>query len=235
MASATGGGAAGGAFANAAARAAAGVVSKALNETGAADAINDALGKLMPLSKRHLLGGIPLSEVETIYNEMRNTPFSKQNIWHVNIESVCPPSILKPVRHINMYVLDVNYSPYTIVGDATPIGSGNYDQVNQGERVDMTITTHDNIRGDVKKWMKQLAAETTHADGTFGYPLDYLLRVTVTHAFTSPNSAESILLADQDTFIMRLAGVEIAKDRRNDAMEELNISFTQFDTFTAIL
>lgn len=207
---------------------------------GDADALVDLalqklLGRFIEPTKYQLIGGIPMDEVREIYKQMASTEWSKQNIWHIAIEDIQPSkdSLPNKQKDINLFAMDCSYTPITIVGEATPVGSGSYDQITNGERVELRITTRDDIQGNIKRWVKDLAARMTREDGTFGLPVDYLVRITVTHAFVSDN-ADGAIQAVTDKYIMRLGSVEYNKDRRQDALEELTISFTQFDTFTSV-
>jgi len=195
-------------------------------------ALNDLLGDYIKPINYRLLGGIPMDEVIEVYNELQNTNFSKANIWHIAIEDVrkMPHSF----NNINLFANDVSYSPITISGERKNVGSGSYDTITGAEGVEMKITAKDNEVGELKRWLKERAEIMCKSNGLFGLPIEYVIRVTVTHAFCS-QVAEGAAKAVRDQYIMRLSNVDYNKDRRNDTLEDVSFSLSQFDTFTGII
>jgi hypothetical protein len=138
---------------------------------------------------------------------------------------------------LNMFATEVQYGPITITGNAENIGSGNYDVLTNAERVEMNITTLDDKHGSIKKWFQAMADRTAHADGTFGYPSEYLMKVRVVHGFMhdttdkDKSGKSKAPGAYVDEFIMRPGRIDYSLSRREDALQELQLSLVQFDTF----
>lgn len=181
-----------------------------------------------------LTGGIPLYKVREIYKQMRAESWSRQNLFHVSMVDISPTLSASKRETFNQFVVDVNYAPFTIIGEPTQVGSGNYDQITGSERVEMTVSMLDNQNGDVKKHLDNILLRMARPDGTFGLPIDYLQRVTVTHAFTDPD-IKAAIDAKQDRYIMRFAGYQVNKDRTSQEVEQLEVNLVQFDTFTGIV
>lgn len=195
-----------------------------------------AVRGLFPLGdargRSSLIGGITLSEAKTIFEQTRGIEYARKNLWRLEIEDLSPrqesPSL------INLLATDVSYAPWTITGDAVRIGTGYMDTVQAAERVEMRVTTMDDAAGSLKKWFEERSLLIGHADGTIGLPVDYLVRVTVTHAVIGDN-AIGAKSAKKDVFIMRPGNIEYDLSRRDQAMSELQMTFVQFDTFCNVV
>lgn len=181
---------------------------------------------------KSLIGGITLDQAREIYNESARTNFAKKNLWYIAIDDMKGGA--ESPKNVNLFATNVGYSPHTITGDPVQIGSGVADTITGTERVDMRISTMDDERGSIKRWFKDLSLRVAHPDGTFGLPVDYLLRITVIHAFIG-EQADGAGNAFIESFVMRPVSIELDKDRRSDELEELQLNFTEFDTFTNLV
>ena len=176
-----------------------------------------------------LLGGITLKQAREIFEQSAATDFSKRNLWCIRITNLSGGES----PDFNLFATDVSYAPYTITGDAVHVGTGSFDVVTNSERVEMRVTTLDDASGSLKRWFRDRHNRMCHQDGTLGLPIEYLFRVEVMHAFISEQAYGSGE-AFWDTYIMRVSGKEIELSRRDDALQEIQMSFVQFDTFTAL-
>lgn len=182
-----------------------------------------------------LLGGITFKRAREIFEQYRATQFAKKNLWFLRIGDIKPKpqGAGQPPLDINLFATDVSYSPVTITGDTVKIGSAQVDNVQGSERVEIKVTTMDDITGAVKRWFEERASRVAHADGTFGLPIDYLMRAEITHACIGPE-ADGFQVAKTDKFIVRPGSMDYEKSRRDDALEEISFTLVQFDTFTII-
>lgn len=196
-----------------------------------------AMRGLFPLGdfrgRSSLIGGITLEEARAIFEQTRKIEYARKNLFCIQIEDLNPSWQESPAL-INMFATDVSYAPWTITGDAVRIGSGYMDTVQAAERVEMRVTTMDDAAGSLKKWFEERSLLIGHADGTIGLPVDYLVRVTVTHAVIGDN-AIGAKSAKKDVFIMRPGNIEYDLSRRDQAMSELQMTFVQFDTFCNVV
>lgn len=176
-----------------------------------------------------LLGGITLKEARQIFEQHAAIDFAKKNLWCLRITNLSGDAGVD----FNLFATDVNYTAFTVTGDAIHVGTGSFDVVTNSERIEMRVTTLDDATGSVKKWFHDRHDRMCFPDGTLGLPGDYLFRVEVMHAFIH----EEAYGADEafwDTYIMRAGSIDADKSRRDDAMEELQMSFVEFDTFCAL-
>lgn len=176
-----------------------------------------------------LLGGITLKQAREIFEQSAAIDFAKKNLWCIRVTNLNGGMDFE----FNFFATDVSYTPFTIAGEAVHVGSGSFDTVTNAERVEMRVTTLDDAYGSVKRWFYDRKARMTLRDGTVGLPVDYLFRVEVMHAFPTEQAYGSNE-AFWDTYIMRPGGIEIDLSRRDDGLQELQLSFVQFDTFTAL-
>lgn len=176
-----------------------------------------------------LLGGITLREAREIFDKTSQIDYAKKNLWCLSITDLQPAT--ENPSMINFLATDVGYAPITIAGEAVRVGSGSFDTVQNSEHIEMRVTTMDDSYGSLKRWFEERSAKLAHPDGTFGLPVDYLFKIKVVHAFIAQDAAGAVM-AKVDNYVMRPAGIEYDLSRREDAMQELQMSFAQFDTFT---
>jgi hypothetical protein len=213
-----------------------GALNTAIDEAFGIRSRNSLFGQQAPFPGPFLVGNIPLlggitaQRAREIFEESAGLGLAKKNLWSIYISDLFDGG---ESINFNLIATDVAYTPITIAGEAVNIGSGSYDHVTGTERVEMRVTTLDDQVGTLKTWFKDRADRVCRNDGTFGVPLEYLLRVEVRHAFIEGAEGEEVAYVDK--FIMRPATQEIELSRREDAMQEIQLSFVQFDTFTNML
>lgn len=178
-----------------------------------------------------VFGGLSSADFYDLWRSSAMIAHAYKNLFYVAIEER-RPSIGSPggvPSTLNLLAVDVSFAPYTAPGDQVNIGSANIDNLSQAERVEMRITTFDDDRGSIKRWVHGKFDQVTHRDGTFGLPDDYLVTIRVTHM--APTNAGSDDARFRQVFLMRPANIEHEMSRRDPALEELQLSFVQFDTF----
>lgn len=198
---------------------------------GAANSVLDqllgsALGFSLEGAQSSLVGGITLAEARQRFDEFAAIDHAKKNLWHISVENLSAGA----APDMNLFATEVSYAPIGLTGEAIRIGSGSFDKVDGSERVEMRITTLDDKDGTIKRWHADLTARAARPDGTFGLPIEYLVRITVTHAFID----EGVGNAYVDTYVMRPGPMEYDHSRRDDALQELQFTMVQFDTFTSL-
>jgi hypothetical protein len=173
-------------------------------------------------------GGISPRKALEMYRERSQVTFARKNLWYVEIIDGNPPDGFAGVAGgINLFATAVEYGPYTLTGDVTRIGSGQMDGLHAGERVEMRITTMDDDVGRIKRWVRAKAGQMTLEDGTFGTPSEYVVTIKVVHMDVLGDRG----FGYEESFGMRLAGIDLSLARSEQAMEEFTVSFVQFDTF----
>lgn len=183
-----------------------------------------------------VFGNLSAGEFYDVWRATAMIPHAYKNLFWVSVTDYLPNGSRYapngPPEEFNLLAVDVSFAPFTNPGEAVPLGSGNIDNLSQAERVEMRITTFDDERGSIKRWYHGKADQATHRDGTFGLPAEYLLVVRVTHM--APTNAGSDDARFRHAFLMRPANIEHELSRRDAALEELQLSFVQFDTFMEV-
>ena len=186
-----------------------------------------------PWTPAPLWGGLTLERYRKFFVESAMTPHAWKNLWFVSI-SEQQPSREAPfgVPAMNLLALDVSFAPCTLPGDVVPIGGANMDNLATTERVELRMTTLDDERGSISRWFIGKADQAAGTDGTFGLPADYLLTVTVIQM--DPAGEASDLFRMTHRWLMRPGNIDIELSRRAPELQELQVSFVQFDSFMAV-
>jgi hypothetical protein len=176
-----------------------------------------------------LTAGISMNQLISMYKGFAAIKHSRKNLWYIEIEDGSPPpgfGGLAALR-LNMFAQDVDYAPYTMSGDVVRIGSANMDALQGTERVQMRVTTLDDDVGRIKRWAQAKAAQMTRANGLFGVPASYVFTVKVAHMDVLGDRGIGYV----ERVAMRIENVELSLSRREQAAEEVVLSFVEFDTF----
>lgn len=189
---------------------------------------NRAAGRVKA-GHRALIGGISRQAAREIFEKAAKIDYAKKNLWHINVANLRSGQ----APDVNFYATDVSYADTQVQGAPVPLGSGHMDTVETISPVELRITSMDDVGGSIKTWFNTLRLSMARPDGTFGLPLDYLVRITIHHAFIE--DADNSERAYVDSFIMRPGGIEKELSRREDGLQELQLSFVQFDSFTNLV
>lgn len=176
-----------------------------------------------------LLGGITMADAISVFDEHVRTDFAKKNLWCIRVRNLQGGAPLD----INLFAIDVAYPLFSVQGDPVHVGSGSFDVVTNSERREMRITTLDDSSGSVKRWFEERHAAMCHPDGTFGLPVEYVFKVDVLHAYIS-EQVDGAIDGWVDSYVMRPGSLETDLSRREDAMQEVQMTFVQWDTFAAL-
>jgi hypothetical protein len=134
----------------------------------------------------------------------------------------------------NLFATDVSYSPVQMNHSTVHIGGAAFSNLDGKELVEVRITTLDDERGSIKSWFRKKASLMVMPGGAVGLPITYLLKVRVTHAFIDDEVAGANS-AYYDEFVMKPTSIDTDLNRREDGMQELHLTFTQFDNFTKLV
>jgi hypothetical protein len=178
-----------------------------------------------------LLGGMTLRDARETYEQLRDAQLARRNLFYIRVIDYNPP----PVEYadgayftslFNLFAVDVSYAPSTLTGEKVPLGSQSLDRLTGSEAVDLSITTMDDSRGSLKRWFDGKVAQAAHSDGTFGLPSEYWVDIECYHA--TPQARED---AYKINLRMRPQNTQHDLSRRDQAMSEVVMTFTQADTF----
>lgn len=126
----------------------------------------------------------------------------------------------------NLFATSVSYEPSTLAGEKVRLGGAVMDMVTGGEPVEMSITTMDDEVGTIKRWFDAKTSSAARPDGTIGLPRDYCVRMKVYHATPRPDKR-----AYAAFLLMRPVTIRHELSRQEQALAELTLTFSQFDTF----
>jgi hypothetical protein len=187
---------------------------------------------IKPNQLAELAGLINLKETKDVFLKSRAIDLSYKNLWNVSFSSIrafeqYQSKIDKTRDLINMLAIDVSFSPQTISGEETPMGASVIDGVSGSGRTDIAMTVMDDAKGTIKDWFEARCAKMAKSDGTFGLPRDYLVQLDITHT----NALKKGMPVKKYTYVVRPVALEVSLSRGESAVETLQLSFTQFDTF----
>lgn len=176
-------------------------------------------------SKNPLLGGVtPLAAIDYMSSSPRR---AQANLFLVAVS----PIDSKAANHseaFNMMVRSLDYSPFTISGDYHRVGGALVDGITGNEAVELNMTTMDDESGTLKRWFAQMLARVSASDGTVGVPASYGIKIEVTHAFGGGDIPEA---AYKDKGLFRAGNLSMSLSRGENALEDLQMTFNQLDTF----
>lgn len=172
-----------------------------------------------------LFGGISPEKARDLYQQMREHRFAKKNLFLLEVSS----PLMGHITHFNLFATDVDYTPFSITGDKRKVGGATVDIVQGSEPVEMRITTMDDQNGTLKQWFSMHHAALAAQDGTVGLPGESAITIKIVHSYIEPTS-----LGYEDKGLFRPASLEVGFSRREDALQELQMSFSQLDTFLKV-
>jgi hypothetical protein len=171
-----------------------------------------------------LMGGITPDEARRIYDEAQNGGHVRKNLFLLNVSS----PLGGEAQAFNLFATDVEFSPFIVSGEKMKVGGAVLDRAEGCEAVEMTITTYDDRAGTLKKWFSDHHAAIAHADGTLGVPADYAVTIWILHGFITEENSSS---GWTDKGLFRPASLQTTLSRRDQGLEELQMTFSQMDTF----
>lgn len=175
-----------------------------------------------------LFGGISPLEAKQLHDKIRATRFARKNLFLLEVSSKLFPRDWK-FDHFNLFATDVSYAPITISGEKVRVGSASVDIVDSSEPIEMRISTKDDEAGTIRRWFAAHAATAAGPDGTVGLPAEYAIRIRVVHSIISNERTGGY----EDIGLFRPANLEVDLSRRDDNLEEIQMTFSQLDTFMA--
>ena len=169
-----------------------------------------------------LYGGITPSEAKRIYQEAIDTGRAKKNLFLLKVQSALAGDFS---HEFNLFCTDIDRGPHEVSGAKVRAGAAQLDTLTQAEPVVLRITTMDDRAGTLKRWFEAHLEAMAARDGSFGVPADYAVTITIQHAFVGDIGGYA------SRTLCRAQSYEVGLSRREDAMEELQMTFTQLDTF----
>jgi len=173
-----------------------------------------------------LFGGISPREAKRIYDAMRGERFAKKNLWLLEIKSALTGDAWN--ERFNLFATELEYAPYIIAGDKARVGGAVVDTVQGAEPVELRLTTLDDAEGSVKQWFAAHHSATAARDGSVGVPGNYAITFKIVHAIIT---RESNVGSHEDMGLFRPVNLDVNLSRREDGLQEVQMTFSQLDTF----
>ena len=177
-----------------------------------------------------LFGGITPTEARQIYQTMRSSRLSKKNLFLIEVSSSLLGDWVS--QWFNLFATELDYTPLTISGDKRKVGGAVLDSVQSSEPTELRVTTMDDQFGTIKRWYEQHHAATVSQDGTVGTPSQFAIQFKIVHSFITRQSTPAEAYESIGWF--RPSSLEISLSRRDDAMQEIQMTFSQIDTFIKV-
>jgi hypothetical protein len=149
----------------------------------------------------------------------------------VKIGEFEPESGHEDISHaFNLFATDLSYSPPSVASEGKNIGMAVVDMVSGTERAELRITTFDDARGTIRGWFNAKLARVAHADGTLGLPIEYLVKIDILQSATDEIGG-ALFGGFKDSYLVRPTSIEYELSRSEDGLQQLQMTFSQFDTF----
>jgi hypothetical protein len=204
-----------------------------------------------------LLGGYSRKETQKQAQLAFKTAYAKNNLFLVrlfdknypytktitfNSENGLPDS----ARHLwDLLAMGVSFNPIAITGDAVKLGMLQGDSIQQSERVEVRMTLLDTAQGDIKRYLSAKKKQMINKDATANPPSDYVLEMLIIHIDQTIGRTkiggkyigvydELELLEKNYTkhrYQVRVSTLDIDLNKREDSLQELQVTFTEVDPF----
>jgi hypothetical protein len=183
-----------------------------------------------------IFGNMTLEQVEQVHDLLSQIKLARKNLWFIKVTDHNPPATVgglaedAPLGLLNMLATDLNYAPFTLKGDSVDFGSAASNNLTGKELIEVTMTVFDDEAGTVKRWFARKCRQAANRDGTFGLPLEYCVTMYITHAVPSPDSVFAGV-PYMSKILMRPQAMQTDMTRREQGMQEVQLSFAEFESF----
>lgn len=176
-----------------------------------------------------LMGGGSLSNAKQLIEKVVAGKHVHKNFFLLEVSSLSEGDFSST---FNLFAVDVSYDAFNIAGEKKRVGGALVDTVTGQEAVEMRFTTFDDQSGNLKKFWARHHARAVARDGTVGVPADYAIRIKVLHGVIAGGDGHSSAYADEGLF--RVQTLSSEQSRREDSLQELQMTFSQLDTFMKV-
>lgn len=206
-----------------------------------------------------LLGGYSRKETQKQAQLAFKTAYAKNNLFLVRFGDKHYP-MRKPKGEIrdfstglpdevrvswDLLAMGVSFNPIAITGDAVKLGLLQGDSIQQSERVEIRMTFFDNAHGTIKRYLSEKKKQMVNRDGTGNPPSSYVLEMLIIHLDQSVGVTKIggkpiglFQLNDlidksyiQHRYQVRVSSLDIDLNKREDSLQELQVTFTEVDSF----
>ena len=181
-----------------------------------------AMGKLNAFDNP-VFSGVTLNRAIDLFNQHRFTKLAKKNLFLIEVSS-------KLTAHesavLHLLATSVDYPSVQTNSTSEKLGTAYVDLIDSSEAIDLSVTAYDDMRGTLKAWFKNHAAESAPTDGTAGLPSNYAIRIRVVHGVIDDGQA-----GYEDKGWFRAQAMTNSLSRHEHDLHEVSMTFKQIDTF----
>ena len=175
------------------------------------------------------MGNLSIRQVWENYKLMNVDDLSRKNFFvlEINDRSHSAPTSGGSIHsQFNLLTTQLSFNSVDIQGEAIPIGAVEMDKPSANSRTTLSMTVFDDAHGTIKRWAENKAHMIAASDGTFMPPAYYVFDVRIVFGTNIPdeNYYEQI-------YTMRMQTMPHELSRNDKGIEELQMTFTQTDTF----
>lgn len=175
------------------------------------------------------MGNLSIRQVWENYKLMNVDDLSRKNFFvlEINDRSHSAPTSGGGIHsQFNLLTTQLSFNSVDIQGEAIPIGAVEMDKPSANSRTTLSMTVFDDAHGTIKRWAENKAHMIAASDGTFMPPAYYVFDVRIVFGTNIPdeNYYEQI-------YTMRMQTMPHELSRNDKGIEELQMTFTQTDTF----
>lgn len=203
-----------------------------------------------------LLGGYSRKETQKMAQLAMSKAYAKNNLFLVRLIDPNFPTRSKELKSFpsdfeadaqskfDLLAMSVSYNPVAITGDAVKLGMLQGDSIQQSERVEIRMTFLDFSNGTIKRYLIAKKNRMVNKDGTANTPSSYLILLTIHHLDQTIGTTkigkktigffdeEKLLKGSQEqSYLVRVSSLDIDLNKREDSLQELQVTFTQIDQF----
>lgn len=175
------------------------------------------------------------SRIELLCQQVQALSLSWANLWSVDITEARAggsPGDSRAAERLELLAENVSFGTRTLTGETVPVGSAAIDRRGVAQGTGVRITTRDDADGTLQQWFEAKCDQVAKADGTFGYPKDYLLLIRVTRLKRNPaNPGGELLRGLQREFLVLAASCEEEYSRSEAQLQTVSLSFEPWNTF----
>ena len=177
----------------------------------------------------HHMGNLSIWDAWQNYKLMNIDGLSHKNFFvlEINDRSNSAPSS-NGNRHaqFNLLCTNLSFTSFDIQGEAVQVGAVELDKPSANAKTVLNLTVFDDEVGTIKRWAENKASMIAASDGTFLPPAYYVFEVRIVFGSNIANSAFY-----EQIYLMRVQTMPHELSRTEQGLEELQLTFTQTDTF----
>lgn len=177
----------------------------------------------------HNAGNLSIWQVWENYKHTNPNNLSRKNFYVLEVNdrsNGAPTSGGHKHSQFNLLCTGLSFNSFDIQGEAVQVGAIELDKPSANAKTVMTVTVFDDQFGTIKRWAERKAQMIAASDGTFMPPAYYVFEVRVVFGTNIADSAYY-----EQIYLMRVQTMPHELSRNEQGLEELQLTFTQTDTF----